>query len=165
MRFCGRERDYVPRVLCSQGPMFPGSYVFYVPRFVCDQGTQDPFWGTQDPFWGTQDPGLFFFPPSVQNSTANRPKQAYRPFEGDTQIGPDAGRLGCKQLIGLDVACYIHLYLYSTFYLKMLYFVQHLYLKQISNCHVIVIIHYACIARFGLKLSTRAHNTMENRQR
>ena len=39
MRFCGRERTYVLRVLCSQGPMFPGSYVFYVPRFVCDQGT------------------------------------------------------------------------------------------------------------------------------
>ena len=30
-----RERSYVPRVLCSPGPMFPGSHV---PRVLCSPG-------------------------------------------------------------------------------------------------------------------------------
>ena len=30
--------SYVPRVLCSPGPMFPGSYGSYVPRVPCSPG-------------------------------------------------------------------------------------------------------------------------------
>ena len=34
-----RERTYVPRVLCSPGPMFPGSHV---PRVLCSPGPMFP---------------------------------------------------------------------------------------------------------------------------
>ena len=83
-------------------------------------------------------PGLFFFSPLVLNYIIINNNKMEKKIASNHAWSLCLVPMKLVGFVfGLNVAYYIYLYLYSTLYLKQtsifIYFVQHLYLEQISN--------------------------------